>query len=124
VLDEGGAPVRLALIFTKMKIEILYFEDCPSWQTGLENLKVALAEENMDAEVNQILVQSNADAAREKFLGSPSFRMNGIDLWPEERKKYYLGCRVYNTVEGLKGFPSVAMLREKIREASSVQLND
>jgi hypothetical protein len=30
---------------TKMKIELLYFDGCPSWQAGLENLKAALQQE-------------------------------------------------------------------------------
>lgn len=62
------------------------------------------------------MVNSDEDAAKEKFLGSPSFLINGQDLWPEERQDYYLGCRVYRTDEGLRGFPGVAMLRSKIRE--------
>jgi hypothetical protein len=97
-----------------MKIDLLYFDDCPSWKQGLENFQSVLASEKIIAEVNLIRVESDEDAAKEKFLGSPSFRVNGQDLWPEECHSYYLGCRVYTTEGGMRGFPSPEMLRIKI----------
>jgi len=98
----------------KMEIELLYFEGCPSWQGALENLKTALAAEGMEASIRLVLVKDNDEAGRLRFLGSPSFRMDGVDWWPEQRKRYNLSCRVYLTPLGLKGAPSVEMLREKL----------
>lgn len=97
-----------------MQIDLLYFDGCPSWQTGLENLKAALEAEGVFAEIRLVRVK-NDDAARLKFLGSPSFHINGQDLWPEERARYDLSCRVYATPQGMKGVPTVEMLREKLR---------
>jgi hypothetical protein len=100
-----------------VKIQLLYFEGCPSWQTGLERLKTALPLEQLDDEVELVKVKDDAEAARLKFLGSPSFRIDGRDLWPDERESYSLSCRVYLTPEGMKGWPSVEMLRNKLRAA-------
>jgi hypothetical protein len=102
-----------------MKIELLYFDDCPSWQKGFENLKAALSAEIVSADIQLIRVESDEVAAKEKFLGSPSFRINGQDLWPEERKSFHLGCRIYATEDGMRGVPTVAMLREKIRKLNT-----
>ena len=99
-----------------MNIDLLYFDDCPSWQQGLENLRFALASEKITAEINLIRIGSDQDATQEKFLGSPSFRVNGQDLWPEERQSYHLGCRIYATEGGMRGFPSPEMLSRKIRD--------
>jgi hypothetical protein len=99
-----------------MKIELLYFDGCPSWKHALENLHAALSSEKVEAAIRLVRVESDEDAAQEKFLGSPSFRIDGQELWPEERQTYYLGCRIYATGEGLRGLPTVEMLREKIRE--------
>ncbi len=100
----------------ELKIELLYFEGCPSWKNGLKNLKIALKNEDIsNADIQLVLISDEVDAMNEKFLGSPSFRVNGQDLWPEERKAYFLGCRVYLTEEGMKGFPTADMLRNKIR---------
>ncbi len=97
-----------------MKIDLLYFDGCPNWQGGLENLKKALALEGMEAEISLVRVADNAEAARLKFLGSPSFRVEGKELWPEEHKVYNLNCRVYLTPAGMQGSPTVEMLREKL----------
>jgi hypothetical protein len=98
-----------------MQIDLLYFDGCPSWQDGLENLKAALAAESMQAEIRLVQVEDDAEAARLKFLGSPSFHVGGRELWPEQREQYALSCRVYSTPLGMKGAPTVEMLREKLR---------
>ena len=96
-------------------IQLLYFDDCPSWQRGLENLNTASQIEGLDVSVVLVKVEDNDDAARLKFLGSPTFQIDGQDLWPEDRDTYLLSCRVYLTPEGMKGWPSVEMLREKLK---------
>ena len=98
-----------------MKVELLYFDGCPSWQSGLQNLHSALEENGLDVSVELVQVLDNDDAVRRKFLGSPSFRINGIDLWNEERDTYSLSCRVYATLEGMKGSPTRQMLEDTIR---------
>ncbi len=97
-----------------MKVELLYFDGCPSWQSGLQNLHSALNTNGLPVSVELVQVMDNDDAARKKFLGSPSFRINGIDLWEEERDVYSMSCRVYATPEGMKGSPSVSMLEQAI----------
>ncbi len=102
-----------------MKIDLLYFDGCPAWQGGLENLKSALAREGMEAEINLVRVGEDAEAAQMKFLGSPSFRVDGMELWPEPRENYNLSCRVYPTPAGLRGAPTVEMLQEKLHACKS-----
>ncbi len=97
-----------------MKIELLYFNDCPSWKSALENLKAALTAERLVAEIHLVQVEDNDAAARLRFLGSPSFQINGIDLWPEDRMTYALSCRIYSTPQGMRGVPDVEMLRQKL----------
>ena len=97
-----------------MKIELLYFDGCPSWEAGLKNLQTALQEEGLSTAVEMVKVESDEDAARLKFLGSPHFRVDGMDLWHEERDVYSLSCRVYPTPNGIKGYPTVQMLKEKL----------
>ncbi len=103
-----------------MKIEILYFDGCPSWEGGLKNLEAALQEEGLTASVEMVKVEDDTDAERLKFPGSPSFRVDGHDLWHEERENYSLSCRVYPTPEGIKGFPTVAMLRQQLNHLKEV----
>ena len=62
-----------------MKIDLLYFDGCPSWQGGLENLKAALEAEELAADIRLVRVEDDVEAARLKFLGSPSFQADGQD---------------------------------------------
>ena len=98
-----------------MKIDLLYFDGCPSWEGGMKNLMAALESEGVEAEINLVSVNDEAQAARLKFSGSPSFQVDGVDWWPEERDDYQLSCRVYSTPQGMKGVPTIEMLREKLR---------
>ena len=86
-----------------MEIDLLYFDGCPAWEQALENMQAALAAEGLQADIRLIRVENDTEATRLKFLGSPSFRVNGMDFWTEERQRYNLSCRVYNTPQGLKG---------------------
>ena len=103
-----------------MKIELLYFDGCPSWRAGLINLKSALQLEGIQTDIDLIKVQNDDDAHRLKFLGSPNFHVDGQDLWSEARENYSLSCRIYPTTEGIKGYPSIAMLRQQLRQLKRV----
>ncbi len=101
-----------------MRIDVLYFEGCPSWKDAIGNLKASLDAEGLESDIRLVKVADDEDAARLKFLGSPSFQVDGVDWWPELRSRYHLCCRVYNTPLGMRGEPTVEMLREKIRAFS------
>ena len=98
-----------------MQIDLSYFDGCPSWQSALENLQVALERENITAEIRLVRIEDNDQARISRFLGSPSFQVMGQDLWPDKRLNYHLSCRVYATPSEKKGSPSVDMLQERIR---------
>jgi hypothetical protein len=83
----------------------------------LLNLKSTLQLEGIIADIDLIKVHDDVEATRFKFLGSPSVRVDGRDLWPEERGIYSLSCRVYPAPEGSKGFPTVAMLRQRLKQS-------
>lgn len=100
---------------TPRKVDVLYFDGCPSWQQGVEYLRAALSRLGLDWPVELIQVLDEESATLLRFLGSPSFQVDGQDLWPEERSSYSLSCRVYATPEGLKGWPTVEMLMERLR---------
>jgi hypothetical protein len=97
-----------------MKIELLCFDGCPSWQTALANLQTALQLERLAAHVTPVTVEDETAATQLRFLGSPSIHLDGKDLWPQERAEYFLSCRMYLTPEGMRGWPTVAMLRDRL----------
>jgi hypothetical protein len=98
-----------------VKIELLYLMAVPPGKIALKNLETALQEENIIASSwKTIKITDDEDATRLKFLGSPHFRVDGKDLWHEVRETFSMSCRVYSTPEGIKGFPTINMLREQL----------
>ena len=98
-----------------VKIELLYFDRCPTYRPAQESLKQALSEEGIDARIQLLAVNTNEEAQRMRFPGSPTIRVNGRDLFPApEPQDGGLGCRMYTTPEGLRGTPTKEMLREAL----------
>ena len=99
-----------------MKVELLYFDGCPGYRTAENALREVLAEEGIEANVTLVAVNTDEEARRLRFPGSPTIRVDGRDLFPApERDEWRLGCRVYATAEGLKGSPTTEMLREALK---------
>jgi hypothetical protein len=98
-----------------MKVEVLYFDGCPTYEKATKTLRAVLAEEGVEAEIQLVAVNTDEEAQRLRFPGSPTVRVDGRDLFPaREREDWGLGCRVYATPEGLKCFPTAEMLRKAL----------
>jgi hypothetical protein len=97
-----------------MKIEVLYFEDCPNYLPAMDRLRTVLRQEGLPAEVSQIEVRDASAAKAWKFFGSPTIRINGLDIDAESRTVTETGfaCRRYSG-----GLPSEEMIRAALREA-------
>lgn len=104
-----------------MKVEVLYFDGCPTYKAAEKTLREVLAEEGIDAEVNVVAVNTDEEARQLRFPGSPTIRVNGEDLFPvSEREDWRLGCRVYATPEGLRGSPTTEMFKEALTSEGAV----
>ena len=104
-----------------MKIEVLYFDGCPNHKPAVERLQEVLREEAMSAELLEVNVRESAIAQELRFLGSPSVRINGLDVEPEARdaRAYGMMCRTYSANGRREGLPPREMLFQAIREANS-----
>jgi len=102
-----------------MEIELLYFESCPTYRTALKDLESVISEEGVEARVTLTRVESEMDAARFQFLGSPTLRVNGVDVEQPARlaKQYRLTCRIYRVNGKMLRSPSREMLTDAIRAA-------
>lgn len=101
-----------------MKIELLYFDGCPSYEALLPKLRVLLADEGIETEIELRRVESVDAAESERFLGSPTVRVGGQDVEPGAgtRTDFGLKCRLYRSSEGMSGLPSEEWLVEAIRD--------
>jgi hypothetical protein len=84
-----------------MRVELLWWEGCPSTPEALADLQRVLREEGVETEVEQVEVRSDEQARAERFPGSPTIRINGEDIVdPEETEPFSLTCRVYRLRDG------------------------
>jgi hypothetical protein len=68
-------------------VELLYFEGCPSYVAFLPRLRAPLAEGGVDAPVLRRRGESDQAARRERFLGSPTVRIDGLDVEPSAAQR-------------------------------------
>jgi hypothetical protein len=96
-----------------MRVELLYFDGCPSHEAFLPRLRALMREAGVDAPVKLRRVESVQAAEAERFLGSPTLLIDGADVDPgaAERRDYGLKCRLYPTDDGLRGVPPDAWVR-------------
>lgn len=96
-----------------MRIEFLYWEDCPSHADALARLRQVLQEEGLPEDIEVIRVDSQEDADRHDFPGSPTIRFDGVDLQPEGvQGRAMLTCRTFRTETGrLSPLPTTTMIR-------------
>ncbi len=102
-----------------MKIELLYFDTCPSYEIVLKYLEEIITEKQLGAGVEMIKIESDEDALKNRFLGSPSIRLNGRDIEPgaEEIKDFSMRCRLYLEDDKVNELPSKKMIAQAIDSA-------
>ena len=101
------------------KIELLWWSGCPSWPRALEDLRAAVREAGLDPDaITTREVRTEADAERERFIGSPTIRIDGEDLLPPgPEQPFGLTCRIYTLRDGrVSPTPDPEDLTEQLRK--------
>jgi hypothetical protein len=84
-----------------MKVELLWWDGCPSWPDALAELRAIMGELGLDPEtVEMVEVESDEQAERERFPGSPTIRVDGADIVAANGDPASLTCRVYRLRDG------------------------
>jgi hypothetical protein len=101
-----------------MKVELLWWEGCPSHPEAVEQLKQVMRGERLDPEAVELVeVVSDEQAERERFFGSPTIRIDGEDILPPgEGQPVGLSCRVYRLRDGRPSpTPDIDDVRDAVR---------
>ncbi len=79
------------------KIEVFFFEGCPNHSPAVELVRDVVQRIAPDARIHEIAVRDDREAERLRFLGSPTIRVDGVDIEPEAeaRTDYAMSCRTY-----------------------------
>jgi hypothetical protein len=91
-----------------VKVEVLCFDGCPNHEALVRHLQELLDTVGASAEIELVRVEDADVAERERFLGSPTLRVDGEDVEPgaEQRTDFGLKCRLFATPDGLRGMPA------------------
>jgi hypothetical protein len=102
----------------RVKIEVLYFRDCPNYPGVLDQLTAVLLEEGLDPEISQIEIKDASSAEMLNCTTSPTIRINGLDMDPDFRapSERCLACRWYPG-----GRPAPELIRMALRKARSLE---
>ena len=104
-----------------MKIEVLYFDGCPSHERLMPRLRDLLDQAGVDTAVDLVRIESLDAAEHERFLGSPTVRCDGVDVDPSAhaRTDYGLKCRLYPSPDGgQQGVPPDNWITDAITRSS------
>lgn len=88
-----------------MTLELLYFDGCPSHEPLLVRLRELIERAGSDERIRLVRVES--DEQVERFLGSPTVRVDDMDVEPAARTRtdFGLKCRLYPIRAGLSPTP-------------------
>jgi hypothetical protein len=100
-------------------VELLWWEGCPSHPDALADLERILAEEGVSAPVQMVHIESDEQAASERFPGSPTIRIGGEDIVPPgDGEPFTLTCRIYRLRDGrVSPTPDPEDVRAAVRRA-------
>jgi hypothetical protein len=100
-----------------VRVELLYWDGCPSHPEAYALLERVLAERGLETTIELREVRSEAEAAELRFPGSPTIRIDGLDIDPAGAEAPPgLTCRIYRLPDGrISPVPSRAQLEEALR---------
>lgn len=99
-----------------MRIELAVVADCPHEEAAAALLRQALDDIGLGSESFSVRVVENQSVADElNFLGSPSFMVEGRDLFAEPGRPAVVACRIYPGGP----LPSLRELRRALKEAAA-----
>lgn len=102
---------------SERRVEVLVFDGCPNVDTTMARARAAVVAANVRADVQLVRVENDADAKRLRFLGSPTVRVDGVDVDASAklRDDFGLQCRVYSVGERLEGAPPTEWIAAALR---------
>ena len=98
-------------------IELLWVQGCTNHPAARSMLEEVIAELTPGTPVRDIDASNPAIADQLRFPGSPTIRVDGVDVDPTyvDLADYSPRCRLYRTSTGLRGLPERQWIEDAIR---------
>jgi hypothetical protein len=104
---------------SRPRVEILYFEGCPNYEPARALVERLARQLHVEAEIELVEVADPDAAVALGFLGSPTVRVDGVDVEPgaEDRLDFAFSCRIYRREGGASEQPEENWVRDALIEA-------
>lgn len=101
-----------------MRVEVLYVEGCPSHGAAVAMVREVLDAQGIETQIEEVLVKDEQMASELRFPGSPTIRVNGLDVVGElhSAASFALSCRLYSG-SNHAGLPPPEMIHRAVLEA-------
>lgn len=98
-------------------IDLIYFEGCPGHARLLPLLTQRAKASG--ALLTLRAIETPEQAVTERFLGSPTIRVDGMDVEPEanSRADFGMKCRLYRGDDGISQIPPLEWIDSALRGA-------
>jgi len=106
----------------QLLVEFLYDPDCSSHEAALDRLREVMAEQGVTTEVVLEAITSQEQVLERRFLGSPTIRINGLDVdtTSHTREDFALTCRAYVKADGrITPLPPRELIRDAFLQAQA-----
>lgn len=105
---------------SRPRVEILYFDGCPNHEPARALVERLARQLHVEPKIQLVQVADPDAAIALRFLGSPTVRVNGVDVEPgaEERRDFALSCRIYRSEGGVSEQPDESWIRDALIEAA------
>ena len=106
------------------RIELFFWDGCPSYPEAEALVRTTLADLGVEAELELIEVHTQEQAEELGFVGSPTIRIDGHDVDEEAaaRSEPSLTCRIYTFPDGtVSPVPSRAQVEQALRQVGAAR---
>ena len=102
-------------------VEILYTDECPFWKEALKYIEKIASALKSDITLKKVKISSEKDAKNLRFLGSPTIRINGVDVDPDATNdnEGFVGCRIYRYKGRIFQYPPKEMIESAFKRMLS-----
>ena len=89
--SAGSSPAQGESLGDSVKIQVLHIGGCCAHRSVVVMAQEVAKALDVDADIEEVHVRSAAAAERLRFLGSPSIRVDGVDVEPSARSRIDYG---------------------------------
>ncbi len=101
-------------------VEVLTIPGCAHATEVMSAARACVAETNgHGVDIRHVIVRDLAQAESLGFPGSPTVRVDGLDIDPEAPRTPAFACRLYSGRSGVRGGPDEGLLLAALRTAIS-----